>query len=164
MWEEQHFEIFAPVGSHFNENEKNVKISIFKIPKISNVVLWGTTEKIIQEKFDTFWLRLVEEVVFLANHIFRKIHASAPNDLKMTLNAIGQRYPTYVELLSASPKFHSVLLYHDRSFSRSLRFFIFPQATVVSFEIFENKSLKIANSKFKTQFCEDHWEANSGKV
>ena len=35
------------------------------------------------------------------------------------------------------------------------------------FAIFEKKSLKIRNSKFQksqTQFCEDHWEENSGQV
>ena len=34
---------------------------------------------------------------------------SALNDSKMTLNATRLRYPIYVELLSASSKFHSMI-------------------------------------------------------
>ncbi len=78
----------------------------------------------------------------------------------------GQRYPTYVEVLPASPKFHSVLLY-DRSLSRQLRFLISPQHTMVNLRNFRKKNVKIVNSNFQVspmQFCEDHSEEYSGNV
>ncbi len=49
------------VPYHVNEHGKFVKIQNFKNPKSSFV---RTIEKIIQEKFDKFQLRFVEEVVF----------------------------------------------------------------------------------------------------
>ncbi len=52
---------------------------------------------------------------------FRKIE-SAPNDLEMTLNVTKvAKGALYVELLSVSPKLHSVFLY-EGSFSRDFLF------------------------------------------
>ena len=45
-----------------------------------------TIEKIIQDKFDKFWLQFVGKVVFLGNRIFGKV-TSAPNEPKMTLTS-----------------------------------------------------------------------------
>ncbi len=118
-------------------------------------------EKLIEEKFDNFWLQFVEEVVFFRNRILEKI-ASAPNDRKMTLNATRPKVP-YI-CWPASPKFHSVLLY-GRSFSSSWVFLCFSFSIGYNgeFEIFEKK---IGNSKHqKSQtYCEDHWEENLGQV
>ncbi len=76
----------------------------------------------------------------------RKIE-TAPNKLKMTLNATRPKISLYyVELLPVNPKFHAFLLY-DRSFPRSSRFFIFSIGYNGEFGIFEKKIVK--NRKLK---------------
>ncbi len=95
-----------------SKTKKQIQFLNFKTAKCSVV---RTNKKIIQEELDKCWLRFVEKV-FLEIVFSGKI-ASAPNDIKATLNATRQRYPIYVELLLTTPKFHPVLLY-DRLFSR----------------------------------------------
>ncbi len=48
-----HFEVFAPIGSHVNENDKKIlKNQKLKISKIQNSTFVRTTEKKIQKKFE----------------------------------------------------------------------------------------------------------------
>ncbi len=69
-----------------------------------------TIEKIIQEKFDKFRLWFEEEVFWGGNCIFGKLQVHRMTS-KWPWILQGQMYPTHVELLPASHKFHAVLLY-----------------------------------------------------
>ncbi len=56
LQEEQRFEFLAPIGSHVNQNKSPqiVKISIFKISKVPNVVLCGPLGRKLRMSLTTF--------------------------------------------------------------------------------------------------------------
>ncbi len=75
--------------------------------------------------------------------------ASAPNDLKVTLNTIRPKVSHVCCInIPPSPKFYSVSFY-DLSFPRYCYFFIFPLATMINFNLFFK--MKFQNVKTKSQ-------------
>ncbi len=115
-------------------------------------------EKKIQEKFDTSWLRFVE-VVFFFKSLFRK-NASAPNDPKMTLNAIRPKVPymcwtTTYESQTFSPFCSTIAPFLDNWgfwYSHRLQWWIWNFRN----KIVKNRKVKI--SKIPSALCENHWE------
>ena len=105
-------EMFTPIGPKVAEMQKKKK---YNFQKMGNIVLVGTTEKIILQKFDKFLVGLVEVV------LLEKLRANDIEQYKGTSYTCIFHY-TYV--LSTSPNFIPFCSSH--SFPRKLRPLVSP--------------------------------------
>ncbi len=157
---------FLPyIGSHINENEKNVKISIFKISKIhQNVFLRGLLRYISA----AIWRR--SSLIYFKSYFLKTdCKCTSPNDLA-TRNDL--KWHKGKGALKCSHTTHEKP--QSKFLSVSLHDCLFPDNEVFGLPMGHNGDFfggggVVKNGKFKVSkqlnvVCENHWKENSGRV